>query len=339
MIDLLIAGGGPAGLATALHATRAGLDVVVFEPRSGPVDKACGEGLMPGAVQALQHLGVDPGGMPFRGIEYLRGARRAAADFPASRGRGVRRTDLQHAMLAACARAGVPILQAGVREVTQDDSGVIAAGVRARYLVAADGLHSPIARRLGLVRTPRRTRHRWGQRRHFTVRPWSERVQVHWSDRGEAYVTPLAADLIGVAVLSTHRTPFDEQLRWFPELAERLADSPAGPVRGAGPFRRRTLRRVEGRVLLVGDAAGYVDALTGEGIAVSLACAEELVRCVHNGRPHRYDARWRRASRRYRALTSALLWASERRVLRDGLVPAAERFPALFSGAVAQLAR
>lgn len=88
MIDLLVAGGGPAGLATAIHAARAGLDVVVAEPRPGPVDKACGEGLMPAAVHALADLGVAVGGRPLRGIRYVDARYEAEAHFRAGPGRG-----------------------------------------------------------------------------------------------------------------------------------------------------------------------------------------------------------------------------------------------------------
>jgi len=140
-------------------------------------------------------------------------------------------------------------------------------------------------------------------------------------------------------VLSSDRVPFDEQLTHFPALADRLDWAAGGPVRGAGPLRRRTSRRVAGRVLLVGDAAGYVDALTGEGIAVSLACARSLVDCVAAGRPADYETRWLRESRRYRALTSTLLWASGRPLIRRSLVPAAQRLPWVFDAAVGQLAR
>lgn len=342
--DILVAGAGPAGLATALLASRAGFDVRVLDPRVGaggeasPIDKACGEGLMPGAVAALASLGVRPTGREFAGIEYQDGHRRAVADFPAGPGLGVRRTALSSALLQAVAGAGVPVRPGAVRSVVQDGDGVTVDGQRYRYLIAADGLHSPITRTLDLDR-PAKGRPRWGQRRHFGVAPWSDRVQVHWSPRGEAYVTPVADDLVGVAVLSSERVPFAEQLSWFPEIADRVAGSDGGPVRGAGPLRRRTTRRVAGRVLLVGDAAGYVDALTGEGIAVSLACAQALVDCLRQGRPAEYEKRWRAASLRYRALTSGVLWASGRPVLRRRIVPAASALPWAFRGVVGQLAR
>lgn len=344
MTDILVAGAGPAGLATALLAARAGFDVRVIDPRIGaggspaPVDKACGEGLMPGAVAALRSLGVRPTGREFAGIEYSDGRRRAVADFPAGPGLGVRRTALSSALLAAVADAGVPVQAGAVRSVTQDGDGVTVDGQRCRYLVAADGLHSPTSRLLGLDR-PAKGRQRWGQRRHFGVAPWSDRVQVLWSPHGEAYVTPVADDLVGVAVLSSRRVPFADQLRWFPEIADQVGDVDGGPVRGAGPLRRRTTKRVAGRVLLVGDASGYVDALTGEGIAVSLACAQALVDCLRRGAPQEYEKRWQRASLRYRALTSGLLWASGRPVLRQRIVPAAAALPWAFRGVVGQLAR
>src|SRR3978361_980630 len=98
MIDLLVAGGGPVGLATALYAHRSGLSVVVAEPRAGASDKACGEGLMPGAVHALSDLGVSVEGTPFRGIRYVSGGRRAEAAFRDGCGLGVRRTTLHRAL-------------------------------------------------------------------------------------------------------------------------------------------------------------------------------------------------------------------------------------------------
>ena len=92
-------------------------------------------------------------------------------------------------------------------------------------------------------------------------------------------------------------------------------------------------------MLLVGDAAGYVDALTGEGIAVSLACARALVDCLAPVDRRTTSGAGLAQSRRYRAITSSLLWASRRPALRRALVPAAQRVPWVFSAAVRQLAR
>ncbi|UGQ12925.1 NAD(P)/FAD-dependent oxidoreductase [Yinghuangia sp. ASG 101] len=348
-LDILVVGGGPAGLATALHAARAGFLVAVAEPRPAPVDKACGEGLMPGGVRALHALGVHPPGQPFAGIRYVRDDRVADARFRAGHGLGVRRTDLHHALADAVVKAGVPILPLRVTRVCQDASGVTAYAadrgtreiLRARRLVAADGLHSPLRRALGLDAPARALAGapRYGLRRHYAVAPASEFVEVHWGDRAEAYVTPLAPDRVGVAILTRERTPYDRQLAAFPELAARLQFAePVTPVRGAGPLRQRATRRVRGRVLLAGDAAGYVDAITGEGIALALAGAEALVACLAHGRPEAYDAAWLRLTRRYRVATGALLGARRHPATARRIVPAAARFPRLFTAAVDALA-
>ena len=192
MIDLLVAGGGPVGLVTALLAQRAGLATVVLEPRAGPVDKACGEGLMPGALGLLRELGVDPAGPDFRGIRYVDHRRTVDAAFRDGPGRGVRRTTLHAALSAAVGQAGIEIRTGRVEDIIQSDGHLRAAGIQARYLAAADGLHSPIARRLGLT-TPVQKNRRWGQRQHFWMAPWSDLVEVHWAAGAEAYVTPVAA--------------------------------------------------------------------------------------------------------------------------------------------------
>lgn len=337
MIDLLVAGGGPAGLATAIYGARAGLEVVVVERRHGPVDKACGEGLMPHALELLRGLGVDAPGKPFRGITYLDGRHRVTGMFRGGAGRGVRRTALHAGLLEAAASAGVRIEHGDVGAVTQSDASVQCNGFRARYLAAADGLHSPVRAALGLERRPVGPR-RWGIRRHIAMAPWSDCVEVYWSDGAEAYVTPVADDCVGVAVLTSRRGRFDDRLGAFPALQERLCGQAHGPDRAAGPLRQRVRYRTAGRVMLVGDAAGYVDALTGEGLGIAFGAAKLLVDCVAADRPEDYDARWRRMSRRYRLLTAAVLHASAMPVLRPRIVPAAERFPGVFGRVVNLLA-
>jgi flavin-dependent dehydrogenase len=337
MIDLLVAGGGPVGLATALYASRAGLSVVVAEPRSGPLDKACGEGLMPGAVRALTELGVEVSGARLRGIRYRAGGRRAEATFRTGPGLGVRRPSLQSALRRAVEERGVQILPRAVTDVEQRADRVCAAGVQARYLAAADGLHSPLRRRLGLEQR-RAGAARYGIRRHFLVSPWTDLVEVYWSPHCEAYVTPVGTDLVGVAILTARREPFEQQLREFPDLLAQLPNLGATKTRGAGPLRQRARARVSGRALLVGDAAGYVDALTGEGVSVGLASAAELVACIACDDPASYERRWRSVTRRYRLMTSCLVWAGGRRTLRRAIVPAARALPGVFEAAVNRLA-
>ena len=338
-IDLLVAGGGPAGLVTALHAARAGLDVEVWEPRPGDVDKACGEGLMPGALAALQALGVDPPGQAFHGIRYVGSGTSADAEFRAGPGRGIRRTTLHRALRDAARDAGARIEQRTLRTLAQDDDAVTADGLRARHLVAADGLHSPVRRLLGLHGGAGR-HPRFGLRRHFRTPPWSPYVEVHWAPEVEAYVTPVGDGLVGVNVLAaTGGGSFDDRVRAVPGLPDLLDGAEVvGDVRGAGPLWQVARRRVAGRVLLVGDAAGYVDALTGEGLALAFAQAGAAVRAIADGAPERYERDWSRVTRRYRWLTAALLVGTRPRLVRRGLVPVSRALPPLFRHAVNSLA-
>jgi flavin-dependent dehydrogenase len=337
MIDLLVAGGGPAGLATAILGARAGLEVVVVERRHGPVDKACGEGLMPHALAMLQGLGVDAPGKPFHGITYLDGRRRVTGLFRGGAGRGVRRTALHAGLLDAAKATGVHIEHDDVGPVSQNATSVHCSGFHARYLAAADGLHSPIRTALGLAR-PAAGPRRWGIRRHHVMPPWSDCVEVYWSDDAEAYVTPVADDCVGIAILTSRKGGFDEHLGSFSTLRERVCGVAHGPDRAAGPLRQKVRSRTAGRVLLVGDAAGYVDALTGEGLGIAFGAAQLLVDCVAADRPQDYDRRWRRMSRRYRLLTAAVLQGSAMPAVRPWIVPAAERFPGVFRGVVNLLA-
>lgn len=344
MLDLVIVGGGPVGLITALYAARAGLSCTVVEPRRGVIDKACGEGLMPAGLATLLDLGVDPIGMPINGIRYVAGPHEAHASFGGAVGRGVRRTELHAALLAAVAGAGIPLVHARATHLSQSADAVTVHAraadtaptdtpeVTARFVIAADGLHSRIRSQLGLS-LPTTGSARFGQRRHFAVAPWDDHVQVHWATHAEAYVTPVTPHLVGVALLTRHRASFDDLLAGFPDLSRRLHDG-GSPVLGAGPLRQRSSSRVAGRVLLVGDAAGYVDALTGEGVMLGAAQAKEAVAAVAAADPPRYEAAWRRVTRRHTMTTRTLLAATQFGLARRALVPAASALPHVFGAVV-----
>ena len=346
-VDVLVAGGGPVGLAAALEARARGLSVTVVEPRVAPVDKACGEGLMPGTVRSLTRLGVDVEGFPIEGIRYvgIGGATTAEHGFAEGPGRGVRRTQLHAGLAARAAASGVEVVAGKVHDVVQDGARVRALVATERrdrelegaWLLACDGLHSPIRRRLGLDGGS--DGRRYGQRRHVRLAPWTRLVEVHWSPVAEAYVTPVAADEVGVAVLGPPGLRFEEALRSFPALVDRLGAARwTTPVRGAGPLRQRATGRVSGRVLLVGDAAGYVDALTGEGLRVGLASASAAADAVARRDVAGYDRAWASVTRDYRWITAALVGATRVDAVRHALVPAAARLPGVFGRLVDALA-
>jgi FAD binding domain len=108
--DVFVVGGGPAGLAAALAARGNGFEVIVADRARPPIDKACGEGLMPDGVASLRRMGVELGcwqGLPFRGIRFVDNELEAEACFPHHVGLGIRRTLLHQALVERAEHAGV----------------------------------------------------------------------------------------------------------------------------------------------------------------------------------------------------------------------------------------
>ncbi len=351
-VDVIVVGGGPVGLAAAIEARMRSLSVVVVEPRSSAIDKACGEGLMPGAVPALARLGVDPQGFPLRGVSYRDATRRVDHLFASGEGRGVRRTTLHAALHARAVALGVQFADARVDSLSQDAEGVTVAGIRGRYLLAADGLHSTVRRLVELERPAagrvgpaarhfgfRQAGRRYGLRQHFVMEPESDLIEVYWTPTVEAYLTPVGDGVVGIAMLGRQGADFATSIAAIPQLERRIRGrETASTLRGAGPFHQRTTARVAGRVMLVGDASGYVDAITGEGIRVGLAQATAAIDCVAADAPHRYERAWTSSTRDFRVLTGGLV-AAANSPLRGAIVPAAARLPGVFGAVVERLAR
>jgi flavin-dependent dehydrogenase len=353
--DVVVVGGGPAGLAAAAGAARAGLDVLLLERRALPADKACGEGLLPKAVEALAALGaaaaLDPDGCArFGAIRWIDGGGAVAeARLPAPGGLGVRRLALSRALTGLARRAGAEIRErAEVRSHRRERDRVAVeteAGEEfARILVAADGLASPVRRREGLDVSASGPA-RFGLRRHFAVQPWADAVEVHFARETEAYVTPAGPRRVGVAFLFQGEAPggFDGLLSRFPRLAGRLDGAPpdSEPL-GAGPLRRTARALAADRLVLLGDAAGYLDAITGEGLSLGLEAAEDLSRILPGalacgaGReallPYERAARARH--RRYAAVAGLVLAMARRPRLRRAVIGGLARSPGLFAALV-----
>jgi flavin-dependent dehydrogenase len=331
--DLLVVGGGPAGLATAIRARLAGLSAVVLERSQPPIDKACGEGLMPDAVSRLLEIGVEPRGLPFRGIRYFDGEVMAEGVFPHAGGLGVRRTELHEALVRRAREVEVD-LRWGVKaeslgpEGVETDQGTL----RARWIAGADGLLSRVRRWVDASASEGEVR-RFGVRRHFAMPPWSDFVEVYWGPSCEAYVTPVSSGEVGVAMLwSGGKAGFDDLLARIPALHTRVVGIPAASRdRGAGPLHQRVRTVWRGNVALVGDAAGYLDAITGEGLAVALHESAALIEAIRAGRLELYAAAHRRINRLPNTMTSLVLALERRPRLRARAVRALAAEPALFA--------
>jgi flavin-dependent dehydrogenase len=356
--DVIVVGGGPAGLAVGAEAARAGLDALVLERRSLPADKACGEGVLPGGVRALEAMGVlsliDPADRStVRAIRWVQeDGSSAEARLPPPGGLGVRRLALSAALLVRARALGAEVRDGvGVETHRREEGGVVVRTsdgeeVRGRLLVAADGLGSAVREREGLGR-PARTPRRFGLRRHFAVAPWTDAVEVHFAPGAEAYLTPTGPGRVGLAFLFEEGVApdFAQLLARFPALASRLAGAPLdSALAGAGPFGRDARTRVQDRLVLAGDAGGYVDAITGEGVSLALEEARllggALPGVLRQGATRESLLPWERAvaarHRRHAAVTRLVLSMARRPGLRRTAVAWLGRSPRLFDALVAR---
>lgn len=301
-----------------------------------PIDKACGEGLMPDGVSALDRIAVRIPAMdahPFRGIRFVSSGQSAKARFPSGPALGVRRTVLHRILIEHAERAGVRFLWRSVVTGLSSE-GVFVSGrlVRSRWIIGADGTDSLVRRWAGLD-LHRRKEQRFAFRRHYRVKPWSDLMELHWAKGCQLYVTPVGPEEVCVALLS--RTPslrLDDALLEFPEAAGRLRGAPhTSAERGAVSVTRRLARVCSGRVALIGDASGGVDAITGEGLCLAFKQACLLADCLVAGDLARYQAGHRSSLRRPATMARALLLLENRERLRQRVIGAFAKCPELFA--------
>jgi flavin-dependent dehydrogenase len=341
----------------AIHSARRGLSTVLFERQSLSVDKACGEGLLPPGLRELEALGaralISPADCsPIAGIRYLQEDGSAVEGrLPAPGGLGIRRIALVTALERVAREAGVEIQdRCAVNEVVRTQEKVrlvTSAGdeTEACLLIAADGLASPLRKAQGLELPEPSGSKRYGLRQHFRLPPWTEFVEVHFARGVEAYVTPVGAERVGVAFLwedgrvGEDRISFRTLLRRFPLLERRLESAPEdSKARGAGPLSRSVRGRVLDRFALLGDAAGYVDAITGEGLSLALRSAAALGALLPDvlarGATQRALGAYERAIHphyfRYACFTRTLLFMARRPALRIQVIRLLARYPGGF---------
>ena len=350
--DVAVVGAGPAGAAAALFAARRGRHVVVLEKQAFPRDKPCGEGLMPSGRLPLRELGLEAivsaqGAPPLNGVQFgLPHQPRVAVPFPEHRGDqaglGIRRLDFDARLADALSRdPRIEFCQrTEVRNIRPDPGGstvsTTSGDVRARFVAVADGLRSGLRHRLGWTVGPRPP-HRYGIVAHWQVDapvdPW---VRITFGEELEVYEGPVAGNqrMVGLLCYQARMREFggrlaehyrDIVLSLRPELSDAQL---VGPVSAAGPFWYRASTVAQRGIFLVGDAGGFSDPITGEGIAAGLRQARAFAMALDSPNPERtYRHAHRRLTRDPRRVASLLLRLTRTPALVERGLDSHERAP------------
>jgi flavin-dependent dehydrogenase len=299
--DVTVVGGGPAGAAVAIALGQRGVRVALYEQVSSPRLKPCGEGLLPHGVDALRDLTGDlPAAPRVRGLRFVVNGEAVAADFPCGTGLVVRRDRFDWWLLERAAATPNVDVRLGTRYRPAGE----------RMVVGADGKRSMFHRRLHAYSAHAQ---RVGLSTHVGgLTGLTDYVEVFFHPDGEVYVAPSGGGEAMVAALF-HRHTFRRDgieylLRAIPELCERSRHLEfTTPVLACSPLSLRVPRLVTPGLMLIGDAAGAPDAITGDGLALALTSALPAAEAIVTGNLASYQAARHRAGEAADRLASLLL--------------------------------
>jgi flavin-dependent dehydrogenase len=334
--DVFVIGGGPAGLAAAIAARQKGLRVLVADGARPPIDKACGEVLMPDAITALAMLGIflpAADRSTLRAVRFVSSAVSAEADFPSdTEAISIRRTVLHRIMAERAAALGVGLLwQTVVTGIRGEGVQLGNRAIRASWIIGADGANSRVRRWAGLDAYSH-TKLRYAFRRHYRVAPWNDRLEIHWGKRCQGFATAVSNDQVCVAIASSNPDlRLESALAEFPELGARLRGAESASVERGAVSANRTLRRVwKKNVALIGDASGTVDAITGEGLGLAFTQALALANCLKAHTLIGYQAAHRRLALRPSLMARLMLALDGRPIVQQRTLQVFRKHPEIF---------
>lgn len=334
--DVLVVGAGPAGLATAIAAAARGLRVAVADARRPPINKPCGEGLLPEAVEALRGIGIELDaslGYPLEGFRFSDGLNSARAPLAHRRAFGVRRTVLHELLVGRAVEAGVNLCWgARVSDYATNRAKINGEPVTFDWLVGADGQNSSV-RKWAKLSSLLPVRKRFGFRRHFSIPPWSKFVEVHWGQRCQMVATPTHASEVCVSFFTGDPSlRIDGALPQFPEMAARLDGATlVSPEQGTTVSLMSARRVTTDRVALVGDASCSVDGIAGHGLSLGLQEAHYLGEALARGDLRHYEAAHSRIAKIPLRMTRLLLAMDKSTLIRKKAIRLFASKPELFS--------
>ncbi len=339
--NVLVVGAGPAGIATAIAASLKGFSVAVADSRKPPIEKACGEGLLPEAVANLRRLGIDlslSAAFPFKGVRFSDEASSASTRITRGTAFGLRRVALHNLLVQRACEVGVSFLW-GARVTDFDANGarVNGAAFRCKWLVGADGQNSGV-RKWAHVRVQRPRLSRFGFSRHYAVTPWTDMVEVHWGPGCQLFATPTGAGEVCIALLSHDpQLRIERALERFPEVARRLRDArPLSAEIGSVTALGRAQAVARGRVALVGDASFTVDGIAGQGLSLAFDQAMHLAEAFARNDLSHYERAHRRIARMPWRMTRLLLLMDQSPWIRRKALRLFARKPSLFAKMMSQ---
>jgi menaquinone-9 beta-reductase len=334
--DLIVVGGGPAGLATAIAASLRGLRVKVIDARKPPIDKACGEGILPHGVAALCSLGVNldsTTAIPFSGLKFSDEKSAVSGTFVFGTAFGIRRTALHRLLVERATDLGVSFAWES-RALRFDSRAVHTSSDSFSYkwLIGADGERSSVARFAGLA-PHGRIRPRFGFRRHYEIEPWNDHVEFHWGHRCQMAVTPTGRREVCLSFFTSDpAVRLSRAFTLFPEVALRVGGAhPLSSEAGAVTMLRRARGVTRGNVALVGDASCTVDGIAGMGLSLALQQAIHLADALAHENLSDYSSAHRCLVRTPMRITRLLLAMNSSSALRRKVLRLFAAKPALFA--------
>jgi len=358
---ILIIGGGPVGLFTAIVLAQDGFDVSVIEKNNWPVDKVCGEGIMPTGVKLLKDYGVldlipEEAKCKFHGIHYKnKNGQIVRGQFKSDYGLGIKRLDLSQGLyLKAKSFSNIRLYHDHELLALNQYDNQFAATVKVHgendevtlngfdLLLGCDGLRSRVRSLLQLDSLPPFKLKRMGARIHVEIAPWNDMVEVWWSKSIEAYVTPTSKESVNILfswdikkISPQSKGPQLGLLQYFPELEEKIKGHKIlDSIRSIGPLAVSSKTPDQNNVFLLGDARLFMDGITGEGLSIGFETAYLLRSVMAKYKGNDFSLNFHQLVQTkldtYVRVTKFALFFSSHTILRAGVFWILTIFPTIF---------